>query len=466
MLDPQQSIVSKTCSKTGFGKVPFKGKFLLAKGTYEGEEIVFKLAKNKKSIDSVQVLKPHLKRNTTECPHFAECGGCALLGLNIDAQLEWKEKMIQELFLADQEKIQTIISNPAPHYYRNKVEFTFSQNLKMEKKLGFNQFGSRGFAFSTQSCLLIPKWMIQAKLFVEKLFIDHPIDAFYLPKMTGILKNLVLRSNQDLSEGIVALVVQDTKALSDAFLKEFVEGLETLFQGNIQLSYFLIENKVQKGVPTKIDVTHLYGKTKIKEVMEFNIDGLNFNLEFMINSTSFFQPNPSTAKLIYQKSIQLLDICDEDVVLDLYCGSGTFGMVASKFAKKVIGIELNESAIIDAKKLAEINQIKNIEFFAGDAKIQIKNVVDYKINKMIIDPPRAGLDPSVIETILQIDPVKMVYVSCNPMTQKNDVEILKQNGFEVETIVAVDQFTHTPHIENIVVLKNSKSRYNQLSNHE
>ena len=447
------STVFKSCSKTGFGRVSHLGKTFDVKGIYPSEEISFSIAKNKKSLEEVQVIKPSLNRVDVQCKHFHECGGCALMAQKIEAQEEWKADLIEQLFIEDKDCIRPIIPNPNPYHYRNKVEFTFSQNLKNEKKLGFIQFKARGFAFDIQECQLIPHWMIEAKNISQELFIKHPVDAFYLPKLNGDLKNLILRSNDLQTEVLIALVVQDYAALNQEFLSEWVERLSKAFSEKEALSIFVIEQKVQKGTPTTLKLHHLKGALSLKQMMQFELLNQQFELVFKISPLSFFQPNPHTAKILYTEAIKKLDPNPTDVVLDLYCGSGTFGMIASKFVQKVVGIEINENAILDGKELLQMNQISNVELFVGDVKNEINAFLEMGVNKMIVDPPRAGLELQVIAAINKISPETIVYVSCNPKTQIEDVKQFKNLGYAVKEITPVDQFTHTPHIENIVVLK-------------
>jgi 23S rRNA (uracil-5-)-methyltransferase RumA len=453
---PNKSHISHLCSKTGFGKFSHLKKSFSVKGVYPGEEFTYTLARNKKAVDQIELVAKSHDRSENFCPHFDQCGGCSLLGLSINAQQKWKQILIEELFHLDLDKIFPIITNPLSFHYRNKVEMTFSQNLKNEKKLGFIQFQSRGFAFSTSTCLLIPNWMIEIKKITEDWFCQSTLEAFYLPKMTGNLKNLIMRSNRDQSEWIVALVVQDKEQISLDEQNRWIQAIESHYVGQ-KIAYFLVENKVQKGVATTTSLHLIKGKDAIKEVMKFDFLGKKFDVTMNINPLSFFQPNFETAQIIYQKAIESLELSDADRVLDLYCGSGTFGIIASHFAKKVIGIEINPNAVLDGNASINENKISNMEILLGDAKIEIKKLLNHSLNKMILDPPRAGLESAVIEVIERIRPEKIVYVSCNPKTQKEDVIRLNEIGYKVEKIQPVDQFTHTPHIENIVVLKNIKN---------
>ena len=453
MTDSFSSTVIKMCSKSGFGQVIHRNKSFLVKGCYPQEEIEYTLSKNKKNLENINITKPISNRIESSCSHYDYCGGCPLLTLDITSQLEFKQSVIQKLFSEDIEKIDPIQINPAPYHYRNKVELTFSQNLEGDKKLGFHRFGSRGFAFDLSECRLIPSWMIEAKKFVFELFVKYNYEAFYLPKLQGNLKNLILRSNKHCDELLIALVVQDKTQLQDDFIAEFSSGLIKIFSDKKKVVCYLVEQQQKKGIPTKLSVTPLTEDKFISEPMIFNIENKTIQLTFQINPLSFFQPNFYTAQIIYQKAVEFLNLTPEDVVIDLYCGSGTFGMLASNFAKKVIGIEVHPLAVEDGRKLLIENKIVNMEFLLGDAKSKIQDVLEEKPNKIILDPPRAGLDPDVILTLKQINPEIIVYISCNPITQKRDVDELKKIGFNVEKILPVDQFTHTPHIENICVLK-------------
>lgn len=456
MSYPHEAIITKTCKKTGFGKVSHGTKTLLAKNAYIDEKIAYRLTKNKKGIDALQILSPNTYRSEIRCKHIHECNGCALIGQSIEAQQKWKSLTIQELFPLENEIIKPLIANPTPYHYRNKVELTFSQNLAGDKKLGFIHFGSKGFAFSLSECLLIPKWMIVAKNITEDLFQKSPVEAFYLPKMKGVMKNLLLRSSADQSEVLIALIIQDFDALPKDFIDQWQLALKNALETEHQLSLYLIEQKVQKGTPTTLRERHLYGIEVLNQKMAFDLLGKSFSLQFQIRPLSFFQPNPYAAKIIYETAISHLDLKESDIVLDLYCGTGTFGMIAAQFVQEVIGIEISESSIKDGEELLIKNGITNMQLHLGDAKDEIGKILPLKVNKMIVDPPRSGLDRSVIDTIFKIAPEKIVYVSCNPATQKADIDYFKELGYELLTIIPIDQFTHTPHLENIVVLKNSQ----------
>lgn len=449
-----EGFIDALCHKTGFGKIRHQQKVLLAKGAYLNEKIAYELKRNKKEIFALKVIEPHENRVNSFCSHFDHCNGCSLSGMPVSAQEAFKQEIVQNLFSEHANKVESIVSNPKPYHYRNKVELTFSQNLKGEKHLGFMRFDAKGAAFSLKECKLIPEWMVQAAIVTEKLFIEHPIEAFYLPKMRGDLKTLVLRSDDQSSHLLLALTVQDIEAIPKDFINGWQKAISLAF-ANKRLSFYLIEQKVEKGKPTTIKEVHLSQELSFTQSFDVVIHQKSYKMHFDVTPLSFFQPNPIAAKQIYSLAIENLELSYQEVVLDLYCGVGTFGMIAANLAKKVIGIEIIPQAIEIGKKTAIKNKINNIELIAGDVKDKISQFIHEGVSKIIVDPPRAGLDSSVIQAILQISPQKIVYISCNPHTQINDCKSLIAAGYLIEKIIPVDQFTHTPHLENIVVLKKS-----------
>ena len=443
--------IYRTCLKTGLGKIFRNKKSLEIKGYYEGEKISFNYCKKRKAFQNVSLLEQSAERVPISCPHFHECGGCALLGLSIKAQEREKERLIDTLYPG--ENILPLIENPKSFHYRNKVEFTFSDNLKGEKKLGFITYGSRGFSFNITTCALIPEWMIKARDVTYQIWEKYPIKAYYLPKNEGILRSLLLRSNQEETAFLIGLVVQDKNAIPKEFLEEWVIQVLLAFEEKVSLSFYLIEQKAVKGLPTTFSETHLQGPLTLQEELVLQLYDKKVKLTLNIRPLSFFQPNTSSAIKLYEKAIEGLELKGHEMVLDLYCGTGTLGMIASYFSREVIGIELSTSSVLDAQEHLMQHQITNMTVHQGDVKellpfLQLKNV-----DCVIVDPPRAGLDLKVIETLILLSPSKLVYVACNAVTQKDNIQYFKKAGYQIKSVIPVDQFTHTPHLENIVMLE-------------
>lgn len=344
------------------------------------------------------------KRIKSICPYFEECGGCQFLNMNYPDSLDYKQNKVEEImnkYLGIKIKINNIVACDNNLYYRNKTTF------QVENDIGF---------FKEKTNTLIP---------VDKCYIsDIKINDIYKAIKDNInltnVKQVIIRATKNTLESMVIFKTSnyiDNKKIID-ILKKKVDSIY-------------------------INDELIYGKGKIIENL--------CNKNFYISPSSFFQVNTLQAEKLYNKAIAYADIKKEDTVLDLYCGTGTIGIVASNKAKKVIGIELNKEAIKDANENKKLNNINNIEFYAGDVgKILNKN--NYKPDIIIVDPPRAGLDSLALSQILNIRPKKLVYVSCDLMTLARDLKLLS-NDYDILELTPVDMFPYTAHVESVCALK-------------
>lgn len=344
------------------------------------------------------------KRIKSICPYFEECGGCQFLNMNYQDSLDYKQNKVEEImnkYLGIKIKINNIVACDNNLYYRNKTTF------QVKNDIGF---------FKEKTNTLIP---------VDKCYIsDIKINDIYKAIKDNInltnVKQVIIRATKNTLESMVIFKTSnyiDNKKIID-ILKKKVDSIY-------------------------INDELIYGKGKIIENL--------CNKNFYISPSSFFQVNTLQAEKLYNKAIAYADIKKEDTVLDLYCGTGTIGIVASDKAKKVIGIELNKEAIKDANENKKLNNINNIEFYAGDVgKILNKN--NYKPDIIIVDPPRAGLDSLALAQILNIRPKKLVYVSCDLMTLARDLKLLS-NDYDILELTPVDMFPYTAHVESVCALK-------------
>lgn len=344
------------------------------------------------------------KRIKSICPYFEECGGCQFLNMNYQDSLDYKQNKVEEImnkYLGIKIKINNIVACDNNLYYRNKTTF------QVENDIGF---------FKEKTNTLIP---------VDKCYIsDIRINDIYKEIKDNIdltnVNQIIIRATKNTLESMVIFKTSnyvDNKRLID-----------------------VLKNKVDS---IYINDELIYGKGKIIENL--------CNKNFYISPSSFFQVNTVQAEKLYNKAIVYADIKKEDTVLDLYCGTGTIGIVASDKAKKVIGIELNKEAIKDANENKKLNNINNIEFYAGDVgKILNKN--NYKPDIIIVDPPRVGLDSLALAQILNIRPKKLVYVSCDLMTLARDLKLLS-NDYDILELTPVDMFPYTAHVESVCALK-------------
>ncbi len=351
-----------------------------------------------------EIINASDKRIKPVCPYFEECGGCQFLNMNYQDSLDYKQNKVEEImnkYLGIKIKINNIVACDNNLYYRNKTTF------QVKNDIGF---------FKEKTNTLIP---------VDKCYIsDIKINDIYKAIKDNIdltnVKQVIIRATKNTLESMVVFKTSnyiDNKKIID-----------------------ILKNKVDS---IYINDELIYGKGKIIENL--------CNKNFYISPSSFFQVNTLQAEKLYNKAIAYADIKKEDTVLDLYCGTGTIGIVASEKAKKVIGIELNKEAIKDANENKKLNNINNIEFYAGDVgKILNKN--NYKPDIIIVDPPRAGLDSLALAQILNIRPKKLVYVSCDLMTLARDLKLLS-NDYDILELTPVDMFPYTAHVESVCALK-------------
>lgn len=344
------------------------------------------------------------KRIKSICPYFEECGGCQFLNMNYQDSLDYKQNKVEEImnkYLGIKIKINNIVACDNNLYYRNKTTF------QVKNDIGF---------FKEKTNTLIP---------VDKCYISDI-------KINDIYK--AIKDNINLTN-VKQVIIRATK-----------NTLESM--AIFKTSNYIDNKKIIDILKKKVDSIYIndeliYGKGKIIENL--------CNKNFYISPSSFFQVNTLQAEKLYNKAIAYADIKKEDTVLDLYCGTGTIGIVASDKAKKVIGIELNKEAIKDANENKKLNNINNIEFYAGDVgKILNKN--NYKPDIIIVDPPRVGLDSLALSQILNIKPKKLVYVSCDLMTLARDLKLLS-NDYDILELTPVDMFPYTAHVESVCALK-------------
>jgi 23S rRNA (uracil1939-C5)-methyltransferase len=375
------------------------------------------------------------------CPHLPGCGGCTLQHFAYADQLSQKQLVIEKLFPAT--AILPIIPCKNPWHYRNKMEFSFSQNLAGDRFLGLILRKSRGKVFNLQTCAISPPWFSNALQKVRTWWETSGLRAFHFRKGEGTLRTLTLREGRRTQERLAMLTVSGDPrfAPTRSQLNNFVEAL-----GDPAMSIFLRIQQAIAGHPTQFFEMHLSGPTHIEEKLE--IQGKS--LTFKISPTSFFQPNTDQAELLYTTALDMVGSSKRTSIYDLYAGTATLGMAFAPLAQKVVAIELNPHAVFDARMNAELNQIGNIEVICGDVGKTLA-LVTKSPDLVVIDPPRPGLDATALEAILRLQPRQILYISCNPVTQASNIAQLV--GYQLVKVQPVDQFPHTPHIENIALLE-------------
>ncbi len=398
------------------------------------------------------------KRIEAPCKHFGVCGGCTRQQLSYDEQLKYKQKQVTETLTriakVELPKINPILPAPETVFYRNKLEYSFSNsrwlthdeiNTEHEitdyKGLGFHIPGRYDKILDIKECLLQKSPSNEIRLFIKDFAVKNDYDFFNLYKKEGFLRNLIIRTSEtDEVMIILSFFENDSKKIS-----ELLDAVSEKFPEITSLNY-VINSKLNDSI-TDLEVINYKGKDHILEQMN--------EIKFIVGPKSFYQTNSKQAKNLYQTASDFADFKGNEIVYDLYTGTGTIANFVAGKVKKVIGIEYVPEAIEDAKKNSDINNINNTQFFAGDMKdILNEDFINLygKPDVLITDPPRAGMHKNVINSILNSEPEKIVYISCNVATQARDIQLL-DNAYKIEKIQPVDMFPHTHHIENIILLK-------------
>jgi 23S rRNA (uracil1939-C5)-methyltransferase len=395
-------------------------------------------------------------RTTPFCQHFGVCGGCKWQHIPYQTQLEYKQQQVidnlERIAKVPLPLVRSIVPSKETTYYRNKLEFTFSPNRwltdeelrsqeKLEKRtLGFHIPKRFDKVLDIERCYLQPDPSNPIRLEVKNYARVHNLSFFDNVKNEGFLRNLVIRTA---STGEVMVILQvyfeDKKQIED-----LLTHISKKFPEITSLQYVI--NPKGNDTFHDLEVICFKGKAYITEQME--------GLHFRIGPKSFYQTNTQQAYELYKITREFASLQGNEVVYDLYTGTGTIANFVARQARKVVGLEYITTAIEDAKINSQINTISNTAFFAGDIKhLLTKQFIEEqgKPDVVITDPPRAGMDPQVIEMLLLAAPEKIVYVSCNPATQARDLALLDAN-YSVQAVQPVDMFPHTYHVENVALL--------------
>lgn len=403
-------------------------------GAIPGDEIkAQKIKKGKAKL--IELVKASKHRVQSRCPHAGSCGGCTFQQLDYKEQLVLKQKRLKSLFTIEPEPI---IPCDPPFEYRNKMEFTFSQDKAGQRFLGLHMPQTKGRIVDLSTCQLVSPWFTKVLSQVRNWWEQTDLPAFKPHRDQGVLRTLTVREGKRTGSRMVLLTVSGKAR--DAITKPALEAFKQLFDKDVSL--FLIIQQASVGRPTQFFEMHLQGPDHLTE--ELHVDGRI--LRFKISPLAFFQPNTFQAEKIYQLALNLVPN-PGDHLLDLYAGTATLGMLFAPYAKHVTSIELNPYSILDAEENLVQNQISNLSLIRGDVAEHIPSSADC----VIVDPPRSGLGIKACNLINTIDAKKILYISCNPITQSEDLAHL--SNYKLVHLQPVDQFPHTPHLETIALLE-------------
>ena len=393
----------------------------------------------------MEIIEKSDARVDTDCGSYKRCGGCNLRHLKYEKTLELKRETVQNLINKNlKEKIQAeeTVGMENPFYYRNKAQYPVGTNK--DGKAIFGVFANRTHEIiEFDECKIQTKESAEIARFIVDFMNEKNISAYNEETGEGLLRHIIVKYGMKTDEVMCVLVLTSEKLPKEDELKEKLlerfPNIKTIVQ-NI--------NKRNTNVILGDKNIVLYGSGYIQDKLG--------EYTFNISANSFYQVNPVQTEKLYNLAIEGAELSKEDTVFDLYCGIGTIGIFASKYVKKVYGIEIVEQAIEDAKENARINNIDNIEFTAGDVEKLLQELIyDRKIRPdvVFVDPPRRGLDENTVNNLLKIEPKKIVYISCNPATLMRDLKAMEEQ-YDITKITPVDLFPFTNHVETVAVLKN------------
>ncbi|MDZ7740003.1 MAG: 23S rRNA (uracil(1939)-C(5))-methyltransferase RlmD [Bacteroidales bacterium] len=429
-----------------------------------GDVVDIQVTRKRKNYMEGYVVRQHKyseMRQDAPCSHFGVCGGCKWQHLPYERQLGFKQQQVYDNFSRigrfDFPEISPIKGSDKQYYYRNKLEFTFSNrrwltedeigkdvDIKGRNALGFHIPGMFARVVDVDKCYLQNELSDRIRNSIREYALDRGLAFYDSKEHKGFLRTLVIRTASD-DETMVILNLQHEDEPERVRLMKYIQES---FPEITSLMYVI--NPKLNDTFSDLDVKLYSGKDYITERMG--------ELQFRIGPKSFFQTNTAQAEKLYSLALGFAGLTGSETVYDLYTGTGTIANYIARDCKKVIGLEYVPEAIADAKLNSEINGIENTAFFSGDIKELLNDDFMNEHGRpdiIITDPPRAGMHESVIRTILEAGAEKIVYISCNPATQARDIALLAQ-GYDVTAVQPVDMFPQTHHVENVALLQRKK----------
>ena len=444
----------------GMGLSKINDKIVFIKNAIPGQTVTARITKKRKSYfeaRKLNVLNESPDFINPTCSHFNDCGGCSFQNLIYKKQLFYKQQQVFDLYNKMGKfvniKVEPIIECAEQYHYRNKMEFSFSnkrwilkENDLEENKnfaLGLHVPGRYDKILNIDNCHLQHKTANAILNFIKIECIEQNIEPYDIKEHSGFIRHLMLRVGIKTNQIMVNLVTayENKKVLlplTSKLVKKFPE----------------ITSIVNNINSRKADIA--FGEKEIELAKNNYIIDMIGKFEFEISANSFFQTNTLQAKILYEVIKEECNFIGNEIVYDLYSGIGTISIFLSHFVKKIYAIELIKTAVVDAKKNAMRNNIKNIHFFCGDLKDILKNDKLISIPKpdtIIVDPPRAGMHKNTIKDIVKLKPKTIIYCSCNPATQVRDVMELCNNNYKLVKIRPIDMFPNTPHIECVTKME-------------
>lgn len=424
------------------------------KNTLPGQKIRFVVNKARKGRGEgrlIEVMESSpMETQTQKCKHFGPCGGCTYQTIPYEKQLELKSEQVKKLIdaVCSDYVYEGIKGSPAKWGYRNKMEFSFGDEIKDGPlSLGLHKKGSFHDIITVSECQIVDEDYNKILTCVLEHFTQLGTSFYKKMSHIGYLRHLLIRRAAKTGEILVNLITS-TQWDNNQLTEE--KALETLKQKLLELKLngrlvgiLHTYNDSQADVVQSDRTDILYGQDYIYEEI--------LGLKFKISTFSFFQTNSLGAEVLYSKAREYVGETKDKLIFDLYSGTGTIAQLLAPVAKKVIGVEIVEEAVASARENAALNQLQNCEFIAGDV-LKVIDTIEEKPDLIVLDPPRDGIHPKALDKIIDYGVNRIVYISCKPTSLARDLVILQERGYKVEKVCAVDMFPGTVHVETVVLM--------------
>lgn len=429
------------------GIIKIEDKKIIVKNVIKGQKIkcsIQKIRKGKIEGRLLEVLeKSNLEDREASCPRFGECGGCNYQTISYQNQIKIKEEQVKRLLdgVCKQYEFEGILESPIEWEYRNKMEFSFGDERKDGPlALGLHKRGSFYDIVTADQCKIVDKDYNLVLKCVLDYFTDLEIPFYKKLTHEGYLRHLLVRRATKTSEMVVSLITSSQRQVPlQAFVNRLLElPLTGTIVGILHITNDSLADVVQSD------------KTEILYGTDFFYEEL-LGLKFKISTFSFFQTNSLGAEVLYSKVREYIGDTKDKVIFDLYSGTGTIAQILAPVAKKVIGVEIVEEAVLAARENAKLNQLDNCNFIAGDV-LKVMDTIEEKPDIIVLDPPREGIHPKALQKIIDYGVANLVYISCKPTSLVRDLVVLQEQGYEVKKVCCCDLFPETVHCEVCVEL--------------
>lgn len=388
----------------------------------------------------LNVEQPSKYRETPKCPYYYKCGSCQLQHMSYEAQLSFKQNVVNNL-LDKFGKVSKIIGMDTPYNYRNKIHSTLSYNKKGKIISGLYEENTHN-VISVDKCIIQHRKSDEIIITIRKLMEDFKIKPYNEDSGVGLIRHILIKVGFNSKQIMLVLVTSSPIFPSkNNFVKELIKKHPEI------TTILLNVNKRKTSMILEDNEIVIFGKGYIEDTL--------CGCTFQISAKSFYQINPIQTEKLYNKAIEMANLSGNETVIDTYCGIGTISLIVSKKVKKVLGVEINKDAVKDAIQNAKRNNITNTFFYNSDSGEFMENMALEKqtIDVVFMDPPRSGSDEKFLHSLTKLMPKKLIYISCNPNTLERDLKYLVTHNYKVKAIQPVDMFPQTNHIECIVSLE-------------